>query len=79
VTHNGLRISLADAAKTGVEEGRGKTVRQLSRLWRYRNGRKPSSHPPETIEACQWGCDEGEQVIIKKADRILYDTSSGER
>lgn len=49
VTQNGLRINFVDAAKAGADGVRGRTVRQLSRLWRYRNGQKPSI-PLETMD-----------------------------
>ncbi|KAH0542853.1 hypothetical protein FGG08_002808 [Glutinoglossum americanum] len=48
-TQNGLRIDFIGAAKAGAERARGGTVRQLSRLWRYRNGQKPPI-PLETMD-----------------------------
>lgn len=38
---NGLKINFIEAARTSAADAQGKTVRELSRLWRYAGGKKP--------------------------------------
>ena len=43
-----LTFARSDSGHLSLELARGKTVRQLSRLWRYQNGRSPS--PPSPLQ-----------------------------
>jgi len=46
----GLRIEFLEQGLVRCEEARGKTVRQLSRLWRYTDGGSPAEYVPCVIE-----------------------------
>lgn len=39
--------NFAQQAMASAENQRGRTVRELSRLWRYKGGRSPGSHPAQ--------------------------------
>lgn len=66
-----LIFARTDSSRLSVEEARGKTVRELSRLWRYQGGRSPPTPTPTpspTIESGhRWASEENEESNKKQS------------